>query len=401
MKASSSSEETYYTNSLKIIQLSFGLLASNKVVPFEYKLREYISQLTFLPLRHSLPTLLCRSSEYAPLQPHHLLWLISSFFYNSAVYWKQFLSLFLSNGCKWAALPKEILRQHSSHGSVVSSLLFHRTWESFEHLPQSTCRDFQMLEGRDWTLPSSSLSPQPRRTEAELRPHRTTVAAWSFPWPTTERKQLCPSSWGRGRGADFLVAAPRPSVTPEAPRHPPVFCHLGYKGSVLCLAPPEDHPEDGTSSASVCHGKWSRKHSKGKGRKMSRSSSQQQERYSPGHCLGRRELSCRDAPGDRMDTPPSSPCQGARMLAHQSLWRVVWGEREAMQEPRSQRKPAGKTHSLHIRKLAGHWLGPGIQTAPDSPRDSRATMWQVLLFSSCSGLHWPFFLRAQQSKGVP
>lgn len=81
--------------------------------------------------------------------------------------------------------------------------------------------------------------------KAQLRPHRTakapsTFSEPAFTWPTIQRKQACKGSLLRG--ADFLAAARRLSVTPGAPRYPLAFFHFGYKGSVLCLTPPRSQP---------------------------------------------------------------------------------------------------------------------------------------------------------------
>lgn len=129
---------------------------------FEYKLQDYISQLTFLPLSHSLPTILCGSSEYEPLWLHYFLWLISCFFHNSAIYWKQFLTLFISNCLKLTArMPKEILGVNTqNHGESLLSY-FHHVWELFEHLSYYTSQDYKLLKGRGWDLPSSYLLLHP------------------------------------------------------------------------------------------------------------------------------------------------------------------------------------------------------------------------------------------------
>lgn len=58
-----------------------------------------------------------------------------------------------------------------------------------------------------------------------------TPGSFAFTWTTIHRKQPCRSSLLRG--AAFLSAVLRSSDTPGAPRYPPAFCHLGYKGSVL------------------------------------------------------------------------------------------------------------------------------------------------------------------------
>lgn len=144
---------------------------------------------------------------------------------------------------------------------------------------------------------------------------------------------------------------------------------------------------------------------------MSRKHIQEQECYSAVTAVGEGA-----SPAGRLQeagrNTPQVPCQGARMLAHQSLVEVTGGVREARQVPHSQRKPAGKTHNVYFGKLAG----PRNADSPlQSPRDSeRAGTWQDLLFSLFPGaplailpgspaigrsplkmdwpsLHWPFY----------
>ena len=95
---------------------------------------------------------------------------------------------------------------------------------------------------------------RPQRTVSAPRTSHELQAASPFTLVTIERKQGLPEFPTEG-GVDFLVAALRPSVTPGTPRYPLAFYHFGYKGSVLCLAPPEVNLEDGTSSTGLLFGR--------------------------------------------------------------------------------------------------------------------------------------------------